>query len=300
MRAVWLLIVCAACGGSSEPTPRTAPTVSSIATPSGADDGIVARVNGRPVYGSCVAAQAAAHALDRAAALDECIGFELLAQEADRRGLASDPEVVDATRTALVNRVVEVEFEQRFRTAADLKEILDRQIERKKRMLDVPETRSSTYIRYNVPANAPPEVEARARQTIEQLVARLAAEPGLSTSHLADAAKQQFPAEKLEVAVIEPFPRRGLVGPYANALFAIEEVGRIYPQAVRTPWGWDVILLTGIAPAHAYTREEAAELAFPEVRRGYFRYWVDELAKSLGLAIERAPRTDALLEELGS
>jgi hypothetical protein len=51
-----------------------------------ADDVVVALAAGRPVYGSCVAAQAERGHLSRDAALRECIDFELMAQEAERRG----------------------------------------------------------------------------------------------------------------------------------------------------------------------------------------------------------------------
>ena len=89
MRATLLLAI-AACGGSSGPSPvpppassaRPAPLV--IATPRLTDGDVeVARVNGRPVWSSCVATQAAgagsAEQLRRDA-LDQCIAFELLAQ----------------------------------------------------------------------------------------------------------------------------------------------------------------------------------------------------------------------------
>jgi len=75
------LVVCAlfvlACGGSSEPTQRPATGVEAIATQQGAGDVIVAQVNGRPVWGSCVTAQS--RGKSKQAALDECVAFELLA-----------------------------------------------------------------------------------------------------------------------------------------------------------------------------------------------------------------------------
>ena len=91
------------CGssGSSGAGP-TAAAPSLIATPPlTTDDAPVARVNGRTVWASCVAAQAGAitagsEAERRAAALDQCIAFELLAQAAEARGLASTASICAA------------------------------------------------------------------------------------------------------------------------------------------------------------------------------------------------------------
>ena len=285
----WLLVLAVCSCGGSEPPQRTH-SVSPIATPTGPEDVVVAQVNGRPIYGSCVTAQS--RGKTREAALDECVAFELLAQAADARGLSRDPDVVDATRAALVNREVELGFEQKYKTPADLKPVLDAFIERNRAHLVVRELRSSAYIRFNLP----PKVEdPQAQWKIEALAQKLSREEGLLAPHLEAYAKAVDP--KLEVADIKYFPKLGLALGYRDALFAIEEVGKVYPHAVRTQWGWDVILLTGVKPEKRYTREEAAEEAFPEVRRGYFTTWVDQIAKSLGVKITIDDKAVAKLDE---
>src|SRR5262245_41561856 len=125
-RASFLLPVIAACGGTSSgppPAPVRA-TISAEAPRVGADDVEVARVGGRPVWASCVVEQAQRQHVTREAALDQCIAFELMAQEAEKRGLAAAPEVTDATKTALVSRLVAVAFEGTYRTPADLGEFM--------------------------------------------------------------------------------------------------------------------------------------------------------------------------------
>lgn len=70
--------------------------------PAAGDREVVAQVNGKPIYADCVAGQAQAHALDRAAALQECIDFELLAQAADAPKYLEDPAVQEAGKQQLV------------------------------------------------------------------------------------------------------------------------------------------------------------------------------------------------------
>jgi len=61
--------------------------VAAASPPAGPGDAVVATVGGRPVWASCVAAQAARGTRTRRAALGECVDFELLAQAAEARGV---------------------------------------------------------------------------------------------------------------------------------------------------------------------------------------------------------------------
>src|SRR5262249_22589687 len=152
---------------------RAAPDA--IATPPlAADDTPVAQVNGRAVWASCVAAQARAIAAGsdgerRAAALDQCIALELLAHAAEALGLAAAPEVAPAVRGEEVNRLVEAEFEQRYRSPADLAPQLATVLTNSPWLLHVPELRNSSYARFVVPKDAPAEVEGRAHALADRL-----------------------------------------------------------------------------------------------------------------------------------
>src|SRR5688500_12830444 len=109
MRALAAILVLSACGhGAStppEPVRHVVPTTAE-AQPAGADDLVVARVDGRPVYGSCVRAQVAGLGVDVAAALDQCVAFELLAGAADAQGLRADEDVGDAWRREMVRALI--------------------------------------------------------------------------------------------------------------------------------------------------------------------------------------------------
>lgn len=300
-----LACVLAACGGppSPPPAPPAAPVV--IATPRlTADDVEVAKVNGRPVWSSCVATQArtldaAARAPDqlRAAALDQCMAFELLAQAAEARGLAQAREVREATRSALVNRLVETDFEQRYRTPADMKQAIDTVMQRNEWRMHILQLRASTFARFLVPSDAPPEIDARAHALADRLAAELAGQTGLYGVHLIDAARRIAAGSdiKLETADVRPTHQDDLVAPYARALYGISEIGRISP-VVRTQWGWDVVLWTGGVEANERTRDEVVAEMFPELRRHQFQLWASQLAKQLGVHIEVDEATAAKLD----
>ena len=303
MRAFALLLV--ACGGSSgpAPAPRAAPSV--VATPRlTAEDLEVARVNGRPVWSSCVATQArviaaASRTPDqlRQAALDQCVAFELLAQVAETRGLAAAREVADATRAASVNRLVETDFEQRYRTPDDIKPLIDLVMKRNEWRMHLIQLRGSTFARFVVPKEAPPALDARAHALADQLAAEFAGQTGLYGVHLTDAARRIAAGSgiELETTDVKPMHQDDLVEPYAAALYAIPEVGRSSP-AVRTPWGWDVVLWTGGVEPKETSREELVAEIFPEARRRQFQLWVTQLGKRLGVHIEIDQDTVARLD----
>lgn len=308
MVAPVLVLGLVACGGSSGPAPPPPATPIVIATPRFTPDDLeVATVNGRPVWSSCVAAQAkAATAMSRTAdqrrqdALDQCIAFELLAQAAETRGLAAAREVAGATRTAAVNRLVATEFEQRYRTPDDLTQVIDLVMKRNAWRMHVVALRSSTFARFVVPEDAPPDLDARAHALADRVAAELAGQTGLYPVHLTDAARRIAAGSdiKLDTADVGPTHQDKLVEPYARALYAIPEVGRISPAA-RTPWGWDVVLWAGGVEPKETSREELAAEMFPELRRRQFQLWVTQLGKRLGVHIEIDPAAVGRLDAEG-
>lgn len=287
MRALPLVTVALlGCSGSPTAPPDAAPARAIVATAESPDDVQVATVNGRPVWGSCVVHQ---HK-PKDAALADCIAFELLAQAAEPRGLAADPGVVDATRTAMVSRLVATQFEAKYRTYADLGGAMDGVLERRLFVMHQPDLRTSTYARVPLPATATPDEEARARAAAEQLAAALRDETGLFSVNLAEAAArvEQQTGVKFEHGDVPINERKAFVKEYADALWTIPEVGRI-AGPVRTKWGWDVVLWTGGSPARERTRAEVADELFPELRRQYFSLWVEGIRKALGITVQLDP-----------
>lgn len=264
------------------------------ATPSSADDVVVATVNGQPVYGSCVASQAARGATKQAA-LDECIGFELLAQQAVR--FATDSEVVHETKRALVSQFIAREYEDRYSSPKDFGAAWDKFLEINKLKVDHGEARASAYVRLVLPKNATPAQDAAAKALAEDVAAKLRDERGLTGVHLKELGEQIVGTRgKVEISAVPAYlDNGGLVKAYADALFAIPEVGRT-SNAVRTDWGWDVILLTERIAAEKLSPEEMRAKMLPELKRSYFGTWAKQVAKAVSVKLfdENIPKLEDL------
>ena len=289
-----LVLALAACGGTAPPPQPIGPPAAAIAAPAPGDV-IVAMVNGRPVFGSCVAAQARQG--DRNRALAECVDFELMAQAAERRGLAADPDVVAATRAALVSRLVEVVYEDGFQQPSEFGAAWDKL--RDKTLIHVRhgEYRASTYVRAEVPPKASPDLEAAARALAQDVAAAAAHETGLLGPDLVAIADRVAAGRVFAHHDVAPYLAVSLDDDYAHALFAIPEVGRA-SSAVRTKYGWDVIAWTAVVPAADPPDSEIAERLLPEVKRTFFATWVDRIAKASHIHYERIDANVPLLEDL--
>lgn len=288
MRLSLLLIVgCGACGGSSPsaPPPRPAGPPAVLASPgAGSGDVVVATVNGRPVWGSCVSTQRS---------LDQCVAFELMAQAAEKRGIAVDPDVALATRTAMVSRLVADQYEARHFTPEELGSVWTDLVEKRRYQWDHEEVRASHYVR--VPAEkVTPEQDAAAHALADQIAAAAADKAGWIPIMLDETADRIAAGRTIEKADV-PFKLPvQLVEPYAKALFALPEVGRT-SAAVHTQWGWDVILYTAVLPAVHPTEAELEQQVMPGVKERYFSVWVHQLELAMGLHVEETPKP---LEEL--
>jgi hypothetical protein len=295
----WLVpLSLAACGGASAPQTSASVQISLEAPKASADDVVVAQIDGRPVWGSCVAAQAAHAHVDRKAALDQCIAFELLAQAAEKRGIDRDPETVDAARTAMVSQLVATAFEAVYRTPADLGDSFDKIVEKNKWRMHRPEYRGSTFVRVAVPDRAPADAEAKARVLADAIATALANQTGLFAVDLVETAQRiaKQSGGHVEYSDYPPTDPSRLNKAYGDALYAIPEVGRISP-VTRTKWGWDIVLWTGGITPREITREQLADELFPDVRRSYFNVWVGEIARDRGIAIKTDEQAIAKLSE---
>ncbi len=155
-----------ACGSDKASTASGAPATTwevALQEPAPDSDAIVARVNGAPVFASCVKTQAEGHALSASDALQECIGFELLAQAAAEEGHQKNSDVQYVAKRELARRFVLDMYQ--VRSPADLpldlvKKLWDRV---QARRYNYPELRDIVFCRVPLtPAQGPgsPEYEA--------------------------------------------------------------------------------------------------------------------------------------------
>jgi hypothetical protein len=259
----------------------------------------VAEVNGDTIWDVDVARHAAARHLDARAALGELVELELLAQEAQRRGLADDPQVAEARRQARVRALIGRDFAAVFASPADVPQA----------DIDTAWSNPRVYLRYNhalyhevrfvrieLGKDAPPaEVEA-ARVKMERLrAAVLAAHPdskeAFGDAAVAAANAQGFGLKPQDFSVTE----RGAVKEFYDAAMALTKPGDLSP-VTRTPWGWDLLYLYNIIPEihqnQAQATPDLRQHIYEESRSQSFLAWVDKLVHQA-----RVVRHDELLTD---
>jgi hypothetical protein len=285
-----LLLVIAGCGADAPP-PVAAP-VTNIAGDlldpgAGGADAIVARVDGRPVWASCVTGHVRARGITVDAALADCIDLELLGAEAVRRGLLADPDHQAALRLALVDRFVAEGFEDVYQTPADLPPAaVDEYVRLRAGDLDRPEVRTMVFFRAAVPKTAAPgsAEDLAAKAFAEEVHAELAGRDDLFYWDLSDAAKRVANGRRFEFATPRP---GGLAPDFGAAAYAVPGVGQVSPPT-RTAWGWDLILIVDLAPAAKLTPDQlVAANAQPIVRWFFDAHWYRDLTAHH--AIEKFP-----------
>ena len=296
MRAAVVMVLIACGCGSPRPveTTQAGPPAPLVAPPAGSDDVVVATVNGKPVWGSCVTVQAARGATKQAA-LAQCVDFELLAQRAAAN--ATDPEVRLATRTAMVSALVAHDYEAGYTQPAQFGAFWTAAYKKGEFHYRHENYRASAYVRIPVPAGAPAEVDAAAKAKAEQIASAVASETGLLGDSLLALAQATVPGTKLDHENVSAY-REGALDPnYAKALFAVKDIGRA-TGAVRTKWGWDVIVWTDDIPAANPPEAEVIAGLLPDVKVAYFGHWVDGIGRALGVQVTFDKDNIAKLEDL--
>ena len=281
-------IVIAACGDQAPPRPATSTRVLPAleATAAGPDDVVVAEVDGRPVWGSCVAAQVRAGAVTPHAALDECIALELAAQEAERRGLHRDPDVGDEVKRALAAVLVEREVTRKVKTAADLPPALVESFFRKNEWrMHRPEYRGSFFARVEIEGAEGTAADLAAAAVAQAAYATLGDRGDLFPTDV-EAALRAAAGPDQKVTTGDPDPATAGAGSrlqayYHEPLFALASIGRVSPP-VRGPYGWDLILYTSRLDALDRSRDQVLAELFPALRVRWFQQWTTQLGHGHG------------------
>lgn len=186
--------------------------------------------------------------------LDELVKFELLAREAQRRGLDKSEEVERARRQVMVQQMMKAEFEDKVK----LSDITDTEID-------------AYYAAHPGEFNKPAQVrvsqivlrdEAKAKSVLKQLqdakgedelFRKLATELSEDQDSKLRGGDLQFfsrPSERVEGDPVVP-------DAVAEAAFTLDQPGDVYPQPIKTPQGFHVIRLTAKRKALTRTLDHA-------------------------------------------
>jgi peptidyl-prolyl cis-trans isomerase C len=178
--------------------------------------------------------------------LDNLVRFEVLAREAQRRGLDKDPEVIRTMKQALIQKLMRDEFESRMKPE------------------DVSDADAKTYFDAHLDEfNKPEEVRvALVLLKDEKTAKKVLADPRIKGLDTADFRKLVAEysidtATKDRGGDLRYFDRntKELPAPIVTAAFALTNLGDV-SSPIKTSQGWNVLKLTGRRKALVRTFDE--------------------------------------------
>jgi len=226
-------------------------------------DEVVAKVNEQPIYARCVATQAKAHSLGAQEALEECISFALLAQEAQREALLAHPKVQRIGKEEMVRHFVEARYP--IASAADLpmplvKRLWDRvNVPR----YNHPELRDIVFCRISMPrGKGPKSTEFKTAYTFLQgIYERFAERRDLEENDLFKPCYEEYKEAGIAEIKLRTFdlnPPERYAKSFRPTVFNVPAAGMLAPPLF-TRFGLDLILVTRVIPPKKTSFEEAED-----------------------------------------
>ncbi len=248
-----------------------------VAPPS---DAVVATVNGRSIFASCVRIQAEAHNLSREDALQECIDFELLAEAAHEAGTQADPDVQSAAKQELVRTFIEERYSVRGPEdiPADLVKKLWDQVNVPR--YNHPELRAIAFCRIPLTAEQGPESQEYkvGLAFIESVYEKLRDTRNLEKDDLFEPCwkphYEDAGVHALKLNTFKLHPKSGYMPVFRESVFGAQEAGVVLPP-VYSQYGIDLMLITELIPEKTSTFEEVE----PELRTALFEIPVYESSR---------------------
>lgn len=268
---------------------------------------VVATVNGRPVFASCVRIQAEGHSLTAEKALQECIDFELLAQAAWAADYNKDQDVQSAAKREMVRAFIEDRYN--IRGPEDIPEDLVKRLWDQVQVprYNHPELRNIVFCR--VPLTAEQGPDSNEYKTglafLQSVYEKLRDQRGLEKNDLFELCWEPHyvnaGVHKLKLNTFTMRPKSGYLDVYKEPVFGPEEAGLVVPP-VYSQFGLDLILITQISLAKSTTFKEAeAELRdalfrvpiYESSRTAMFEDWYEPFAKTRTITThsERIPES---------
>jgi len=196
--------------------------------------------------------------------LETMVRFELLANEALRRGYDQDPQVKLAQKQAMVSRFTAEEVSK----LVEMKDITDQDIQgyydRNTTEFSRPAQARAAHILLKDQVTAQTVLKtiraeiqkdpARARKVFARFVTEHSTESAAQSKH----GDLGFFGEPGGAAVKRPQGKPPVPTAVARAVFQVESVGQLVPDVIETPAGWHIVQKTGF--------RRALQRTLPEVR----------------------------------
>lgn len=259
-------------------------------TPEAPGEPVVGRVNGTPIVAAEVRLRRAAR--DGGPVLDDLIVEDLLAAEARRQGLLRDPQVRDAARRAMVQRLLEREFEAKVQPADVPEDVLRRAYRNNYWFFNRPEIREFEHFLVWATPTDTPERQAAARRLADEILRIALSRPFSALGDLRAEIEARGRAAGVQVQYERSRGVRSrLEKDFADLLWSIAP-GRIGPRVAQSRYGFHVLRNVGVEPEvrrpFETVREEVRERVWPEWREMRFKSWMAELRARHGAKVAEA------------
>lgn len=217
--------------------------------------------------------------------LDNMVRFELMALEAERRGLHELPEVARTRKQVMIQQMMKDQFEDRIQ----LSDITDDEIrayyEENAEEFNKPEQVRASHIVF--------AKRAKAQQILRQILRNeddVSFFRQMAEEHNTDeATKDRFGDLRFFSRPGEGEENENVPDAVAEAAFSIEQIGKVHPELVETDQGFHIVKLTG--------RRAALHRSLEEARRPIQnRLWREKREKAIDDFLDRL-RREANVEE---
>lgn len=274
--------------GCSDPQPVASgapPLVPRVESPAQ----VVARVNDRPILAAELRSQMK-NGQSRKQALEQLIQKELLAQEAQRRGLHRLPVVGKLQRRAMAHRLIRRDFGDRFTKASIPRDLMDVTYKRMIGYFVHPEEVKVWHILVLANKRHPLEHQQRAKKLARE-IHRLATREPLTLKQF-KALEHKVDKGRPPLALLVQSYVTGADGPavlsFARAAFAMQRKGQV-SEVVKTIFGYHVIWFEERRLARNTSRSEAdAEIRdkiFTKARETVFNRWIGKIEKQYAITV---------------
>lgn len=224
--------------------------------------------------------------------LDQMIRFELLAQEAERRGYMELPEVQRSQKQMMIRRFLEARFEEGGPESITAEQVRE-YYESHRREFNTPAQVRASHIQF------------RDRATAQRVLREILAAPNdlalfrrLAEQHNTDEATSdrlgdlRFFSRPDERSPEEP----EVPAAVANAAFGIERIGGVHGEVVQSDAGYHIVKLTGRRAAMSRSLEEAARPIRNRLWRERREQSIEELLTELRAESDVEENLDLLSE----
>ena len=241
-------------------------------------DAVVAEVNGRPILASEVRHRAREQGIDARAALQRLIDDELMVQEAERRGIHREPEVIQAGKQAAIWAYLRQGFEKDF-TRKDVPEAALQRVYRANSHVRFhrPEIRRFAHLQVNRILKRRGRHLTPVQPQDDELKTKMQAlRAAVMAAHPRDWQEFMALAELPEAKAIGASANAGtasrvqLMKPFADALWALKKPGEITGVITTRNWhhiAYLVQIIPGTNISYEQARPELLDVVWPLARR---------------------------------